>query len=100
MPEGYTVTPQPVAGQHGPAWIRWLDRYAQEPAAAVAQIAVRDLPPLVREQITQEEDGEAATPQRRVGLCAAICARHTRRSGISDWRRRCCTTCATRCSRG
>jgi hypothetical protein len=37
-PTGYTVTPQPVAGQHGPAWVRWLDRYAQEHAAAVAQM--------------------------------------------------------------
>jgi hypothetical protein len=62
MPEGYTVTPQPVAGQQGPAWIRWLDRYAQEHVAAVAQVAVRDFPPLVREQITQEADGETMTP--------------------------------------
>ena len=62
MPKGYTITPQPVAGQQGPAWLRWLDRYAQEHAAAVAQIAVRDFPPLVVEQITQEDDGETATP--------------------------------------
>ena len=62
MPHGYTITPQPQAGQQGPAWIRWLDRYAQEHAAAVAQITVRDFPPLVREQITQEADGETITP--------------------------------------
>ena len=62
MPESYTVTPQARAGQQGPAWIRWLDRYAQEHAATVAQIAVRDFPPMVLEQITQEEDGETATP--------------------------------------
>lgn len=36
MSEGYTVTPQPRAGQQGPAWLHWLDRYAQEHAAAVA----------------------------------------------------------------
>ncbi len=62
MPQGYSITPQPQAGQQGPAWIRWLDRYAQEPAAAVAQIAVRDFPPMVREQIAQEADGETVTP--------------------------------------
>ena len=62
MPKGYTITPQPQVGQQGPAWIRWLDRYAQEHAAAVAQIAVRDFPPMVREQITQEADGETMTP--------------------------------------
>jgi hypothetical protein len=79
MAEGYTVTPQPQVGQHGPAWIRWLERYAQEHAAAVAQIAVRDLPPLVREQITQEADGETATPsnmQLVVTLLARLGAAH------------------------
>ena len=79
MPEGYTVTPQPRVGQQGPAWIRWLDRYAQEHAAAVAQIAVRDFPPMVREQITQEEDGETATPsnmQLVVTLLARLGAAH------------------------
>jgi hypothetical protein len=62
MAEGYSVTPQPRVGQQGAAWIRWLDRYAQEHAAAVAQIAVRDFPPMVRAQITQEADGETMTP--------------------------------------
>ena len=79
MSEGYTVTPQPQVGQHGPAWLRWLDRYAQEHAAAVAQIAVRDFPPMVREQITQEEDGETATPstmQLVVALLARLGAAH------------------------
>ena len=79
MPEGYTVTPQPVAGQQGPAWLRWLDRYAQEHAATVAQIAVRDFPPMVREQITQEEDGETMTPsnmQLVVILLARLGAAH------------------------
>lgn len=42
MSEGYTVTPQPQAGQQGPAWLRWLDRYAEEHAAAVAQIAAME----------------------------------------------------------
>jgi hypothetical protein len=79
MPQGYTVTPQPQAGQQGPAWIRWLDRYAQEHATAVAQIAVRDFPPLVREQITQEADGETMTPsnmQLIVTLLARLGAAH------------------------
>ena len=79
MSEGYTVTPQPQAGQQGPAWLRWLDRYAQEHAAAVAQIAVRDFPPMVREQITQEADGETMTPsnmQLVVTLLARLGAAH------------------------
>ena len=79
MPEGYTVTPQPQAGQQGPAWLRWLDRYAEEHTAAVAQIAVRDCPPLVRAQITQEADGEAMTPstmQLIVTLLARMGAAH------------------------
>ena len=79
MPQGYTITPQPQAGQQGPAWIRWLNRYAQEQAAAVAQIAVRDFPPMVVEQITQEADGETATPpnmQLVVTLLARLGAAH------------------------
>ena len=79
MSEGSTVTPQPQAGQQGPAWIRWLDRYAQEHAATVAQIAVRDLPPLVRAQITQEADGETMTPSTMrlvVTLLARLGAAH------------------------
>lgn len=79
MPKGSTITPQPVAGQQGPAWLRWLERYAQEHAAAVAQIAVRDFPPLVREQITQEADGETMTPsnmQLMVTLLARLGAAH------------------------
>ena len=77
--KGYSITPQPTAGQQGPAWLRWLDRYAQEHAAAVAQIAVRDFPPLVREQITQEADGETMTPsnmQLVVTLLARLGAAH------------------------
>ena len=79
MPQGSTITPQPQAGQQGPAWIRWLDRYAQEHAAAVAQIAVRDFPPMVREQITQEADGETMTPSNMplmVTLLARLGAAH------------------------
>ena len=79
MSEGSTVTPQPQVGQQGPAWIRWLDHYAQEHAAAVAQLAVRDFPPMVREQITQEEDGETMTPstmQLVVILLARLGAAH------------------------
>ena len=79
MPESSTVTPQARAGQQGPAWIRWLDRYAPEHAATVAQIAVRDFPPMVLEQITQAEDGETATPstmQLIVTLLARLGAAH------------------------
>jgi hypothetical protein len=61
MPQGYSITPQPQAGQHGPAWIRWLDRYAQAHAAAVAQMTVGDFPPSVRQHITADEDGESST---------------------------------------
>lgn len=73
------MTPQPRVGQQGAAWIRWLDRYAQEHAAAVAQIAVRDFPSMVRAQITQEADGETMTPstmQRIVTLQARLGAAH------------------------
>jgi len=45
----------------------------------VAQIAVRDFPPMVREQITQEADGETMTPstmQRIVTLLARLGAAH------------------------
>ena len=87
--KGYSITPQPEAGQPGPAWIRWLDRYAAAHAAAVAQVAVRDFPPLVREQITQEEDGETATPstmQLGVTLLARLGAAHAlRRVPRSPW---------------
>ena len=79
MSEGSTVTPQPRVGQQGPAWLRWLDRYAQEHATAVVQITVRDFPPMVLEQITQEEDGETATPstmQLVVTLLARLGAAH------------------------
>src|SRR5712691_393406 len=61
MPDVYTVTPQPMAGQQGPALIRWLDRYAQEHAAAVPQMTVCDFPAWVVAQIDAEVDGETAT---------------------------------------
>ena len=70
MAEGSTVTPQPKVGQQGPAWLRWLDRYAQEHAVTVAQI---------REQITQEADGETMTlsnMQLIVTLLARLGAAH------------------------
>jgi hypothetical protein len=61
MPEVYTVTTEARAGQQGPAWIRWLDRYAQAHATAVAQMTVRDFPPWVVVQIDEEVDGDTAT---------------------------------------
>ena len=56
----YLLTPQPEVGQHGPAWLRWVDHYAHTHAAAVETISVQDFPPMVRAHITQEE-GETAT---------------------------------------
>ena len=61
MAEGYSVTPQPRVGRQGAAWIRWLDRYAQAHATAVAQMTVRDFPPWVVVQIDEEVDGDTAT---------------------------------------
>jgi hypothetical protein len=61
MPDVYTVTPQPVAGQQGSTLIRWLDRYAQAHATAVTQMTVRDFPPWVVVQIDEEVDGDTAT---------------------------------------
>jgi hypothetical protein len=61
MPEVYTVTTAARAGQQGPAWIRWLDRYAQAHATAVAQMTVRDFPPWIVVQIDVETDGDTAT---------------------------------------
>jgi len=61
MPEVYTVTTEAWAGQQGPAWIRWLDRYAQEHATAVAQMTVRDFPPWVVAHVDEEADGDTAT---------------------------------------
>ena len=61
MPEVYTVTTEARAGQQGPAWVRWLDRYAQEHATAVAQMTVRDFPPWIVSQIDEERDGDTAT---------------------------------------
>ncbi len=56
----YLLTPQPEVGQHGPAWLRWVDNYAHTHAAAVETISVQDFPSMVRAHITQEE-GETAT---------------------------------------
>ena len=61
MSEVSRVTPQPVAGQQGPTVIRWLDRYAQEQATAVALMTVRDFSPWVVAQIDEATDGETAT---------------------------------------
>src|SRR5712691_9710520 len=61
MLEVYTVTTEARAGQQGPAWIRWLDRYAQAHATAVAQMTVRDFPAWVVVQIDEEVDGDTAT---------------------------------------
>lgn len=62
------VTPPPRAGQHGPAWGWWVDRYAHTHAAAVETIAVEDFPPRVRDRIAPDA-GEAAT-DANVQSCA------------------------------
>jgi hypothetical protein len=41
--------------------IRWLDRYAQAHATAVAQMTVGDFPPWVVAQIDEEVEGDTAT---------------------------------------
>ena len=74
MSGAYTITPQPRAGQQGLAWIRWLDRYAQEHAAAVVQMTVRDFPPSVRQHITADEDGESSTTSN-IQIVATLMAR-------------------------
>ena len=61
MPKVSTVTPQPVVGQQGPAMIRWLDRYAEAHATAVAAMTVRDFPAWIVAQIDAEADGDTAT---------------------------------------
>ena len=61
MQEVYTVTTAARAGQQGPAWIRWLDRYAQAHATAVTQMTVRDFPPWVVVQIDEAVEGDTAT---------------------------------------
>ena len=58
MAEGYTlITPEPIAGQRGTDWMRWLDSYAATHAQAVAQMTVRDFPAWVAAHIAEEEDG-------------------------------------------
>ena len=61
MPDVYTVTSQSMGGQQWPAWLRWLDRYAQAHATAVAQMTVREFPPWIVAQIDEETDGDTAT---------------------------------------
>jgi len=74
MAEGSTITPPPVAGQQGAAWMRWLDRYAAEHAATVAQMTVRDFPPWVRKHIDEDEDGETVT-RTNIAIVVLLMAR-------------------------
>ncbi len=53
--DAYLVTPPPVAGQYGPAWLRWVDHSAHTHASAVKMISAHAFPPLVLEQIAEEE---------------------------------------------
>ena len=55
------MLPQPVAGQQGATVIRWLDRYAEAHATAVAEMTVRDFPAWIVAQIDAEADGDTAT---------------------------------------
>ena len=68
MAEVYRVTPPPQAGQHGPAWLRWVDEYAHTHAGCMETISVRDFPPMVLEQIT-EEDSEVTTTTNMQIIC-------------------------------
>ena len=61
MSAGSTITPPPVTGQQGAAWMRWLDCYAEAHATAVPQMTVRDFPAWVAGHIEEEEDGETVT---------------------------------------
>ena len=62
MAEGYTrITPEPVAGQRGADWMRWLDSDAATHATAIAQMTVRDFPTWVAAHMEEDEDGETAT---------------------------------------
>ena len=61
MPDVSTVTPPPMAGQQGPAMIRWLERYAEAHATAVAAMTVRDFPAWIVAQMDEEADGDTAT---------------------------------------
>ncbi len=61
MADVYMLTPDPVAGQRGADWMRWLDTYAASHATAVAQITVRDFPEWVAARIGTDDDGETAT---------------------------------------
>ena len=74
MAEGYTITPPPVAGQQGTAWMRWLDCSAEAHATAVPQMTVRDFPTWVAEHIEEEEDGETAT-RTNFAIVALLMAR-------------------------
>ena len=71
MADVYRLTPPPRAGQQGPPWLRWVDRYAHTHAAAVETIAVADFPPMVQERITTE-DGETATDTNFQLVCTLM----------------------------
>jgi len=71
MPERYRVTPPPDTGQHGPAWLRWVDRYAHTHAACVETISARDFPPLVLQHI-DHHDGDAPTTTHLQLVCTLM----------------------------
>ena len=58
---GQGIVISAVVGQQGAVWIRWLDRYAQAHATAVAQMTVRDFPSWIVAQIEEAADGDTAT---------------------------------------
>jgi len=71
-----------MGGQQWPAWLRWLDRYAQAHATAVAQMTVRDFPLWVVAHIDEETDGDTATTTNfamvvtlmaRLGVAHGLC---------------------------
>jgi len=71
MAEVYRVTPPPQAGQHGPAWLRWVDASAHTHAGCMETLSVRDFPPMVLEQIT-EENRDATTTTNMQSICTLM----------------------------
>lgn len=82
MTDVYMLPPDPVAGQRGADWMRWLDTYAASHATTVAQMTVRDFPAWVMAHIEVEEDGETAT-ESNLAMVTLLMARLGAARGFS-----------------